>query len=252
MTLKISIITATLNSASTIRDCINSIIAQSVEPEHIIVDGGSNDATLELVTRHAKATKVISGPDNGIYDAMNKGISVANGDVIGILNSDDLYANNKVLSKVARVFNTEKIESCYGDLVYVDPMDTKRITRYWKSGIFNQRSFYWGWMPPHPTYFVRRCVYEKFGGFNLGLGSAADYELMLRFCVKKKITTQYIPEVLVKMRLGGVSNISLRNRIKANRMDRKAWRINGLKPFPWTCYLKPLRKLRQYYYFSDH
>lgn len=249
MSLSVSIITATFNSASTIRNCLDSVNSQRIEAEHIIIDGGSTDGTLEIVKSYQHIAKIVSEPDNGIYDAMNKGISHATGDVIGILNSDDFYANQNVLANIAERFANVSIDSCYGDLVYVDPNDTTKITRNWKSGNCQDRSFYWGWMPPHPTFFVRRPVYEKHGMFNLDMGSAADYELMLRFLVRHKITTAYIPEVLVKMRAGGVSNASLNNRLKANRMDRKAWEVNGLKPYPWTTCLKPLRKIRQFFVF---
>ena len=243
----ISIITSTLNSAHTIRGCLNSVSDQQGNIEHIVIDGVSSDGTLEILCTFPYLSKVISEPDKGIYDAMNKGISLASGEVIGILNSDDFYANSSILKKVAAVFKDPGVDSCYGDLVYVDPSDTAHLIRYWKSGHYNVKNLYWGWMPPHPTFFVRRWVYEKYGMFNLDFGSAADYELMLRFLVKHKITTAYIPEVMVKMRAGGVSNMSLKNRIRANRMDRRAWEVNGLKPYPWTNFLKPLRKIKQYF-----
>jgi glycosyltransferase len=247
MNYKVSIITATFNSGSTIRDCLDSVKDQGNAVEHIIIDGGSTDGTLDIVKTYPHVSRVISEPDQGIYDAMNKGIALASGDVIGILNSDDVYADHDVLTKVARIFSKESVDSCYGDLLYVDPANITKITRIWKSGPFHKENFYWGWMPPHPTFFVRRQVYEKYGKFNLDLGSAADYELMLRFLVKHKISMAYIPEVLVKMRAGGVSNMSLKNRIRANRMDLKAWEVNGLKPYPWTNFLKPLRKIKQYF-----
>jgi glycosyltransferase involved in cell wall biosynthesis len=243
---KISIITATFNSAHTIRDCLRSVRAQQMTVEHIIIDGLSNDETPAIIKTYPHVSKFISERDLGIYDAMNKGIAAANGDVIGFLNSDDYYAHPHVLEKVLDVFEDNAIDSCYGDLIYFDPVDTTRIVRIWNSGYYHERRFYWGWMPPHPTFFVRRSVYERYGGFKLDLGSAADYELMLRFLVKHKISTAYIPEVLVKMRAGGVSNVSLRNRLKANRMDRYAWEVNGLKPYPWTTCLKPLSKLKQF------
>lgn len=246
----ISIITATFNSAEYCTSCIESVVRQAGSFEHIFVDGGSDDGTLDIVTSYSHISKVVSERDRGIYDAMNKGISLATGEVIGILNSDDFYADQHVLIKVAEAFKDERIDSCYGDLQYVDAVDSSKIIRNWKSGHYHEHGFYWGWMPPHPAFFVRRRVYEKYGMFNLDLGSAADYELMLRFLVKHKITTTYIPEVLVKMRAGGVSNASLKNRIKANRMDRMAWEVNGLKPYPWTTYLKPLRKIRQFLVFG--
>jgi glycosyltransferase involved in cell wall biosynthesis len=247
MSCTITIITATFNSASTIQDCLQSVSSQTCQAQHIMIDGGSTDETLQIVKSYPHITTLVSEPDNGIYDAMNKGISLATGDIIGILNSDDFYADSNVLEKVTEVFADPDIHSCYADLVYVDPTDPTKITRNWKSGPFNHRNFYWGWMPPHPTFFVRRSVYQKYGLFNLDLGSAADYELMLRFLVKHKITTAYIPEVLVKMRTGGASNASLKKRLLANRMDRKAWEVNRLKPYPWTTYLKPLRKIGQYF-----
>ncbi len=138
------------------------------------------------------------------------------------------------------------IASCFGDLVYVRDHNAKKIVRYWKASEFDKRRFYHGWMPPHPTFFVRRSVYLKYGGFNLDLGTSADYELMLRFLLKYGITCGYIPRILVKMGTGGVSNVSVKNRLLANYHDRRAWRVNDLKPFPWTLYLKPLSKIGQY------
>jgi glycosyltransferase involved in cell wall biosynthesis len=249
MNHSISIITATLNSSKTIADCLASVRDQEVKAEHIILDGGSTDNTLNIVKSYPHVSHIISELDSGIYDAMNKGISYASGDIIGILNSDDFYANRFVLEKVLKKFRDHSLYACYGDLQYVNANDTSKITREWKSGKFTAKSFYWGWMPPHPTFFVRRGIYKKYGSFNLDLGSAADYEIMLRLLVKHEITVEYIPEVLVKMRAGGVSNVSLMNRIKANRMDRKAWRINRIRPYPWTIVLKPLRKIFQYQVF---
>jgi len=243
----ISIITAVLNGIRTIRDCIGSVKGQVYPAEHVIIDGNSTDGTLDVISECCPSLeKVVSEPDRGIYDAMNKGVRLATGDVIGILNADDIYAHSNVLAKVARVFADERFDACYGDLDYVDPVDTVRVLRSWRAGAFNQKSFYWGWMPPHPTLFVRRKVYEKYGDFKLDMGSAADYELMLRFIVKREIRVGYIPEVLVNMRYGGVSTLTLRNRIAANRMDRRAWEVNGLRPYPWTLWVKPLRKIGQF------
>jgi glycosyltransferase involved in cell wall biosynthesis len=242
----ISIITPLFNSASTLRDCLSSVELQTAESEHIVIEGKSTDDSLDIVKSYPHVCEIVSEIDEGVYDAMNKGVRLAKGDIIGILNADDFYANVNVLEQVARVFENPTIDSCYGDLVYVDRNNISRTVRYWKAGPFSYRKFYWGWMLPHPTFFVRRKVYEKYGIFNLNLGSAADYELMLRFLVKHRITAAYIPEVLVKMRTGGISNLSTRNRIRANRMDHVAWKVNGLKPYPWTTYLKPLRKIGQF------
>lgn len=261
MTTKISIITATYNAATTIKDCLDSVHNQTYHPiEHIIIDGGSTDGTAEYILgfppkadptvadrSQVSDFKAVSEPDNGLYDAMNKGIHLATADVVGILNADDYYASASVLETVAGVFEDPKIDSCYGDLVYVEPNKINKIVRYWRAGHHSVKDFYWGWMPPHPTFFVRRKIYERYGGFQLNLGTAADYELMLRLLLKHQIKSAYIPKVLVHMRVGGASNISLKNRIAANQMDKMAWNVNGLKPYPWTLHLKPLRKLGQWF-----
>jgi len=243
----VSIITAVKDSALTVRDCIESVKSQRFEPEHILVDGGSTDCTLDVVRESGSGiAKVVSEPDRGVYDALNKGIALATGEVIGILHADDTFADHGVLSRVAMLFEDEDVDSCYGDLVYVDREDNSRIVRRWRSGPYDVRKFYWGWMPPHPAFFVRRKIYERYGLYNLSFGTAADYELMLRFLVRHRIHSVYIPAILVRMRTGGLSNISLMNRLRANRMDRKAWRENGLKPFPFTHFLKPISKVGQY------
>jgi len=245
--IQVSIITTVLNGSDTIRDCIKSIQSQTIPVEHIIIDGGSSDSTLGIIEEYKSGiARVISEPDNGIYDAMNKGLQLVSGDIVGILNADDFYADSTVLEKVADAFADKKVDSCYGNLVYVDSKNADQVFRYWHAGEFKPEKFYWGWMPPHPTFFVRRGIYNKYGLYDLALGTAADYELMLRFLLRHKITATYIPEILVKMRIGGLSNISLKNRFTANRFDRLAWRVNGLKPYPWTLYLKPLRKIFQY------
>jgi len=244
---EISIITATYNAAATIRDCLECIKEQTVAVEHILVDGMSEDSTLSIIQEYnTPMTHVLSEPDNGIYDAMNKGLKLAGGEIIGILNADDFYPAKDTLNKVVKAFDNPQIDACYGDLLYVDGTNTDKIVRNWHSGSFNPGKFYWGWMPPHPTFFVRRSVYDRYGLFNTELGSAADYEIMLRFLVKHEIQAAYIPEVLVKMRTGGVSNASVKNRLTANKMDRKAWKVNGLKPYPWTLSMKPLRKVGQW------
>jgi glycosyltransferase involved in cell wall biosynthesis len=246
--MKISIITATWNSAATIENAILSVASQGYPNlEHIIVDGNSSDATLPIVLRYEHLIdKLVSEPDHGIYDAMNKGIFLSTGEVIGILNSDDFYANPHVLEKVSRVFQDKSIDTSYGDLIYVDPTNVNRITRYWRASAHHPRSFYQGWMPPHPTFFVRRSVYEKYGYFNVALGTAADYELTLRLLLKHKVSTTYIPEVLVHMRAGGASNASFKSRLATIQMANLSWQVNDLKPWPWTLTFRLLSKIVQY------
>ena len=247
--LKVSIITVCYNSSGTIESTIRSVISQNYNNiEYIIVDGASSDNTLQIVERYKnKISKVISEKDEGIYDAINKGISVASGEIIAILHADDFYSNENVISNVVDSFILNKVEAVYGDLQYVDRIDTNKIKRNWISGPFKKQNFLKGWMPPHPSFFVKKECYDKFGLFNTSLRSAADYELMLRFLYKHNCSVAYIPHVLVKMRVGGKSNVSLMNRIKANREDKKAWEINGLTPEILTFIRKPLSKIGQFF-----
>ncbi len=245
----VSIITVVRNGAETIGKCIQSLQDQNYPVEHIIIDGCSTDETMNIVRANASATaKIISEQDRGIYHAMNKGLALAKGDIIGTLNADDFYAHDRVLFTVAKVFSDPEVQSCYGDLICVDRVNLSRVVRYWKAGDFHRRRFYWGWMPPHPTFFVRRSVYEQFGGFRLDLGSAADYELVLRLLLKHKVSTRYIAEPLVIMRTGGVSNATWTNRIKANRQCKEAWKVNDMRPMPWTLVAMPLSKIGQFFF----
>jgi glycosyltransferase involved in cell wall biosynthesis len=245
--MKISIITATFNSAATIRDTLGCIASQQYPLiEHIIVDGLSNDNTLAIVKEFPHVASIVCEKDKGIYDAMNKGVQKATGDIIGILNSDDFYTDPTILAKVAAAFEDPAVEAVYGDLQYVQQDNVNLVTRTWKAGHFQKKYLYYGWMPPHPTFFVRRHMYDKAGLFNTTLRSAADYELMLRVLLKHNARVQYIPEILVKMRAGGVSNASLKNRFRANKEDAMAWKLNGLKPYFFTMWLKPLRKVFQF------
>ncbi len=247
--MKVSIITVCYNSAKTIEDTIQSILTQDYKDiEFIVIDGLSSDSTLDIVNKYDnRIAKVISEKDNGLYDGINKGIREATGDIIGLLHSDDVYCNSSVISKIVGQFIKYKTDSVYADLLYVDKNDLNKIIRYWKSKPYKHGLFFQGWMPPHPTFFVKKNKFVQLGDYNLSLKSASDYELMLRFLHKNKITTSYLPEVIIKMRVGGKSNISLLNRLKANNEDRLAWKINGLKPKLFTLIRKPLSKISQFY-----
>ena len=246
--MKISIITVSYNSAETIAETIKSVVGQlHPEMEYIIIDGASDDDTHGIINAYKDEIDVlISEPDNGIYDAMNKGIERATGDVIGILNSDDIYADEFVLKDVAKLFENPGTEAVYADLDFVDRENTGKVKRKWISGAYKPGAFKKGWMPPHPTFFVRKSVYEKYGLFNLDFTSAADYELMLRFIHKHEIKIDYLPRVIIKMRVGGQSNVTLKNRVLANKEDRKAWKVNGLEPGKLTFIRKPLSKIGQF------
>jgi glycosyltransferase involved in cell wall biosynthesis len=248
--MKISIITITYNSAATVEDTIKSVIAQDYpDLEYIIIDGKSKDNTLAIVDKYRdRISKVVSEKDRGLYDALNKGIRHATGDVVGMLHSDDLYAHPQVISHVAETFMKDtSVQGVYADLVFVNRNDTNKVMRVWNSGAYEEDAFVKGWMPPHPTFFVRKECYEQFGGFNTELKLSADYELMLRLIHKNKIKLAYLPEVIVKMRMGGVSNVSFFVKLKANLEDKMAWKLNGLKPGMMTIFMKPLRKLKQYF-----
>ena len=212
--MKISIITVTLNSASVIQRCLTSVRIQKYKNiEHIIVDGKSDDETLTILeSQRNNFASLISESDDGIYDAMNKGIKITTGDIIGFLNSDDFYANNKVLSTVANIFmNNPTIDACYSDLIYVDKLTASKTVRYFKSSKFQPGLFSKGWCPPHPTFFVRRSIFEKYGNFDLDLKIASDVDLMIRFLEVHKIQCLYVPEIWVKMRMGGTTNKSFKN-----------------------------------------
>ncbi len=246
--MKISVITVSYNSEKTIEDTIKCVLNQTHQDvEYIVVDGASKDSTGQIIERYKdRITKVIVEPDYGIYDAMNKGIRAATGEIVGFLNADDTYVGDKVLERISQAFEEYRADSVYGDLCYVSEEDTDNVVRFWRAGKFNERSFRNGWMPPHPTFYVKRNVLEKFGVFDPTFRFAGDYELVLRLLYKHRISTHYIPYCMVKMRIGGAGNRWMENRLIANLEDRLAWKKNKLKPSAYTTVLKPLRKIFQF------
>lgn len=209
--VKISVITAVLNKRDTIAEALDSALAQTHDDiELIVIDGASTDGTQEILRGYSDRIAVlVSEPDQGIYDALSKGLGLASGEVVGFLHSDDIFADAQVLDKIAAVFAAQGVDAVYGDLEYVKKTAPTRVVRYWKSGEFSLKKLRHGWMPPHPTFYVKRTVYERLGGFDLSYRIAADYDCMLRF-LGSGMRAAYIPEVLVKMRLGGTSNRSLK------------------------------------------
>ena len=247
--MRVSIITPTLNSDRFIKDCIESVKYQSyLDIEHIIVDGGSIDSTLKIIKDYENSynLKLIAGKDNGIYDALNKGIKSATGEIIGILHSDDLYPNNEVIEKIVSIFKLQKIDSCYGDLHYIKENDINKVIRYWKSGDYKRNKFKYGFMPPHPTFFVKKEIYEKYGLFDTYYKISGDYELMVRFLYKNFISCYYIPEVLVKMRIGGKSNKNLKHILIKMKEDYKVIKKYNLGVID-TLLLKSFIKIPQFF-----
>ena len=244
----ISIITATLNCADTITECLNSVATQTyLDREHLIIDGGSVDETLKIINEHReRLAVVITGPDQGIYDALNKGIIRSTGDVIGFLHSDDIYASPNVLDHIAQVFIDPRVCAVYGDLEYVQRVNTDKTIRLWRSSSFNRNKLRWGWMPPHPTLYVRRDWYNKIGGFNLRYTIASDYFSILNLFSHDDFNSVYIPEVLVKMRVGGVSNRSIKNIIHKTLEDLDALKSSGIGGVG-SLFLKNFSKINQFF-----
>jgi glycosyltransferase involved in cell wall biosynthesis len=248
MALAISIVTVSMNTVDTIETTIMSISSQNYSPvEHVVVDGASADGTLEVIrNHHIKIAKHISEPDRGIYDAMNKGIALATGEVIGFLNAGDVYANNGVLQNVATVMEDREVDACYGDLVYVNQNDTDRVTRYWKSRPYEAGLWRSGWMPAHPTFFARRSVYERAGGFDLAFPRQADFEMAVRLFEIHRIRSRYIPEVMVRMRTGGISNNSVIGIIKGNIEAYRACKKHKLPVSPFFIPRKIMSRIPQF------
>lgn len=239
--MKISIVTPCFNSAATLADTINSVLAQTyADVEHVIVDGGSTDGTVELIRRYepryAGRLKWVSEPDKGIYDAMNKGIRMATGDVVGVLNSDDFFFDANVVSDIAKAF-TDDVDCIFGNLKFVSKSDTSKVVRIWKGSPY--RSFHTGWHPAHPTFYVRRFILQDNGAFDIRFKIASDFELMLRLIECRRIASRYLDRYIVCMRMGGESTARLSNIIKGNIETYKAFAANGMRVSP----LYPVRRL---------
>lgn len=248
--MKISIITVVYNNKRTINDAISSVLEQTYEKiEYIVIDGGSTDGTKEILEeKRSNFSFLVSEPDNGIYDAMNKGIRLATGDVIGILNSDDLYADDRVLQDVMSCFKTDpSLFMLYGDLVYVKSNDSKKAVRNWISRPYYKRFFENGNVPPHPTLFVRSTVYKEVGLFNLQYKLAADYEFMLRVFKQNVFKSRYINRLIVRMRLGGATNKNFKNILNGNKEIINAWKDNQLKPPFYLMFIRLYKRLIQFF-----
>ncbi|MEQ9063216.1 MAG: glycosyltransferase family 2 protein [Vicingaceae bacterium] len=245
--MKVSILTVCLNNESTIEKSLDSLLSQDhPNIEHIVKDGASMDETLSIIHRKSPESKVVSSTDNGLYFALNEAMERATGDIIGILHADDFFTDPGVISDVVRCFEDPNTDAVYGDLLYVDRKDISKVKRTWISGEYKRNAFLRGWMPPHPTFFIRRSLIKKHGAYNTNFLTAADYEWMLRLVQRNGIRLTYLPKVLVAMRIGGQSNATLWKRLRANSEDRMAWRVNDLKPKWYTRWLKPLRKVAQF------
>lgn len=228
--MKVSIITVVYNNVSTIKDAIESVLSQSYHNiEYIVIDGASNDGTVELIQSYQnKIAHFISEKDSGIYDAMNKGLKLASGEIIGILNSDDFYLSNNIIEKVVENFCAYNVDSVFADLIYVNSKNLNKVVRYYDSSYFTPSKFGYGWMPAHPTFFVKRDIYERYGYFKTDYKIAADYELLVRFLSKYQISYFYLKMPLVKMRLGGVSTMNLRSTFILNKEILRACSENGI------------------------
>jgi len=227
---KVSLITASWNSAATIGDTLRSVADQTYpDIEHIVVDGGSKDDTMAVVEREGRrVARAVSEPDNGIYDAYNKGLRLATGEVIGFINSDDFYCSDNIIAQVAEAFADPELEAVYADLVYVDQANTSKVLRHWRGRNLTDRLLRRGFVPAHPTLFLRRSAYDKVGDYNLSYRLAADHEFMLRLLYKHKVKARYIPRIWVRMRVGGATGQSLANIKKQNQEIREAQRKHGI------------------------
>jgi glycosyltransferase involved in cell wall biosynthesis len=231
--MQITIVTAVFNRVKTVRAAIESVQSQShADIQHVVVDGASNDGTLAVLESCVRPhTILVSEPDKGIYDALNKGLALATGDVIGVMHSDDFFSDEKVLADVVSAFADPNVDAVYGDLDYVDAMNPSHVVRHWRAGHYIPRQLAWGWMPPHPTMFVRRTLIERWGGYDTRYRIAADYDWVLRYLAHAQIRLKYVPRVLVRMRTGGASNQSLQKIALKSWEDWLVMRRHGIGKF---------------------
>lgn len=243
----ISVVTAVFNRETTISEVMGSVASQTYpHVEHVVQDGGSKDGTLGIITKMSGPdVDLESAPDGGIYDGINKGIARATGDIVGLLHSDDIFSDTQVLSRVAHAMEDPDVDGVYGDLDYVSAEDTTRIVRKWRSGVYSHDKLRRGWMPPHPTLYLRREVFDRWGLYDTSFRIAADYDAMLRYLVKGNIRLTYIPEVFIKMRVGGESNASFKKIMQKSREDYRAIRSNGVGGVG-TLVMKNLSKIQQF------
>ena len=244
--MKISVITVNFNNAATLEQTILSVLAQDYQDlEYIVIDGASTDSSVQILKKYIDRLRYISEKDAGIYDAINKGLAMASGEVIGCIGADDFYPNTHVITDVAAAFKKENTDAIYGDKQYVNTADTEKIVRYWTAGTYQKTNWLNGWMPPHLSFYLKKSCYEKHGNYLTHFTCSGDYELMLRMLYKYNLSVAYLPKVLMTMRNGGTSTASWKHRLKANQEDRQAWAVNNLKPRWYTLYWKPLSKITQ-------
>jgi glycosyltransferase involved in cell wall biosynthesis len=245
--MKVSVITVCYNSVTEIEETIRSVMVQDhADIEHIVIDGGSTDGMQDKIKRYSECiSHFVSEKDAGVYDAMNKGLELATGDVVAFVNAGDMMATRNTVSYMVRAFEEGDCDVIYGDALMVDPDDITKVKRFWKGGEYKRENFRKGWMPPHLGTYIRKRAYDRFGLFNTELSVSADYELMFRFLYKHKLSARYVPKVLVRFRLGGVSNRSFAHVWRANVEVYKAWKLNGESVSPLIILRKPLAKVLQ-------
>lgn len=248
--MKISIVTAVYNAVGTIEENVLSVAEQAhVDREHIVIDGGSTDGTMEVIMRHRdKLSHIVSEPDHGVYHAMNKGLALASGDVVAFLNADDIYVSERVLSRVAGILADTSVDACYADLYFVAQNDPSRVVRRLYSRPYREGLFRWGWMPPHPTLFVRKELLDELGGFDQQFKLQSDFDLAIRLFHAHRIKSVYVHETWVRMRMGGISNRSWRHVLRGNREAKMACSKNGIRSAPFFVIRKIASRIPQFRY----